>query len=422
MNAASIIFVSLLFSAFFSGMEMAFVSASRLRIEVDRKHGKLSARIISVFLRRPGNFIATMLIGNNIALVVYGIMVARLLEPLIITYLNLHNGLTILLIQITAGTIIILFTAEFLPKTLFRNRPNLALRLFAIPALVIWLLLFPITILIIGITNLLFHISFGMKKGDRPGIQPYVFGKVDLDHLVSESQSPRKVHAEDHPEKIIFRNALEFSSRKVRDCMAPRTEVVAVDVHDKLDELKVKFFESGYSKILVYDGSVDNMIGYVNSKVLFRNIKSIQSGLLPLLIVPETMPVSKLFRKLIRERKTISLVVDEFGGTSGIITLEDIIEEIFGEIEDEHDTSDFVERQINENEYIFSGRLEIDYLVDKYNFNFDDSEDYDTLAGMIIHHYQSIPRLNTNVRIPPYEFRVLKVGQTRIELVKMRKI
>jgi CBS domain containing-hemolysin-like protein len=249
-----------------------------------------------------------------------------------------------------------------------------------------------------------------------------VFGKLDLDHLIYESNLPDEQKVEDEPEKKIFQNVLEFSKLKVRDCMIPRTEIEAMEINSSMDELKERFVETGYSKILIFEDSIDNIVGYINSKDLFKAPTSIKSKLVSLSIVPETMNVNKLFRKLIKERKTIALVVDEYGGTSGIITLEDIIEEIFGEIEDEHDTIEFIERQINSNEYVFSGRLEIDFLNDKYNLHLPVSEEYDTLAGYIIHHHESIPKLNNLLIIDGYQYRILKVSQTRVELVHVKRL
>ncbi len=422
MSPVLIIVLSLVFSAFFSGMEIAFVSSNRLKIELDRKHGLFASRIIAIFLKSPGHFIATMLVGNNIALVIYGIVVAHILEPLLTSQLGITSEPLILVIQTIVGTLVILLTAEFLPKTVFRSRPNLALNIFSVPVLVIYIILYPVTIVTMGITNFIMRFFMGLNVKSRSSHRNPVFGKVDLDHLVSESQSEVEKSLEDEPEKKIFQNALEFSKLKVRDCMVPRTEVEAIEINSPIEELKQRFIETGYSKILVYEDSIDHIVGYISSKELFRNPPSIRSKLVELSIVPETMQVNRLFRKLIRERKSIALVVDEYGGTSGIVTLEDIIEEIFGEIEDEHDTTEFIERQINEHEFILSGRLEIDYLNEKYKFDIPVSDDYDTLAGFIIHHYENIPRLNTRVIIMPYQYRILKVSQTRIELVHVKRL
>ncbi len=424
MQPAIIIAISLILSAFFSGMEIAYISSNRLKIELDRKHGLFSSKIISILINNPGHYIATMLVGNNIALVIYGFFVVRILNPVFTTYLNITNDVLMLFLLTVAGTIVILFTAEFLPKTFFRSRPNLSLNIFSVPVMIFYILLYPVTILTIGFTNFVMRFILGMRVRMKSESQNPVFGKIDLDHLVNESHLPaeQQQKKDEEPEKKIFQNALEFSRLKVRDCMVPRTEIEAIEINSSIDELKQICVETGYSKILVFENSIDNIRGYVSSKDLFKDPESIKSKLVPLSIVPETMNVNKLFRKLIKLRKSIALVVDEYGGTSGIITLEDIIEEIFGEIEDEHDTIEFVERQINENEYVFSGRLEIDYLNDKYNLNLPTSEEYDTLAGYIIHHHESIPKLNNLLVIGGYQYRILKVTQIRIELVKVKRL
>lgn len=422
MSPALIIVISLILSAFFSGMEIAYISSNRLKIELDRKHGHFSSRIISIFTKNSGHYIATMLVGNNIALVVYGFFVARILEPVLEKNLNITNEILMLFLQTLVGTLVILFTAEFLPKTIFRSRPNLSLNVFAIPVLFFYIMLYPVTIVAMGFTNFIMRFVLGVRVRMRSENLSPVFGKIDLDHLVNESQPQSEQRLEEEPEKKIFQNALEFSKLKVRDCMIPRTEIEALEVTSTIEELKQRFVETGYSKILIFDESIDNITGYVSSKDLFKAPSSIKSKQVPLSIVPETMNVNKLFRKLIKERKTIALVVDEYGGTSGIITLEDIIEEIFGEIEDEHDTIEFIERQINSNEYEFSGRLEIDYLNDRYNLQLPVSEEYDTLAGYIIHHHESIPKLNNLMVIDGYQYRILKVTQTRVELVNLKRL
>ncbi|HYW95867.1 MAG TPA: hemolysin family protein [Bacteroidales bacterium] len=422
MSPVIIIILSLIFSAFFSGMEIAFVSSNRLKTELDRKHGLFSSKIIAIFIKSPGHYIATMLVGNNIALVIYGIVVAHLLEPFLQNKIGINNEIAVLVIQTIVGTLVILFTAEFLPKTIFRSRPNLTLNIFSVPVLVFYIILYPITVFTLGITNFIMRFFMGIKVKTRNSHHNPVFGRIDLDHLISESQSEVEKSLEDEPEKKIFQNALEFSRLKVRDCMVPRTEIEALEINSPVAELKQRFVETGYSKILIFEDSIDRIVGYVSSKDMFKHPASIRSKLVSLSIVPETMQVNKLFRKLIRERKSIALVVDEYGGTSGIVTLEDIIEEIFGEIEDEHDISEFVERPINENEFILSGRLEIDYLNEKYKLDIPVSDDYDTLAGLIIHHHENIPRLNTRVIIMPYQYRILKVSQTRIELVYVKRL
>ncbi len=419
---AFLILLALLFSAFFSGMEIAFVAANRLKLELDRKHGLFSSRLISVFLKNPSHYITTMLLGNNISMVIYGFAIARILEPFIRLDLHINSEIAILILQTIIGTLIILFTAEFLPKIVFRSRPNTSLNIFAIPVYLIYIFLFPVTWIALSVTNFIMRYIFRIREKMGSGIISPVFGKIDLDHLVSESQQTIERKPEDEPEKKIFQNALEFSRLKLRDCMIPRTEVEAIEANSSMEELQKRFVETGYSKILIFDESIDNIIGYISSKFLFTRPGNLLDGLVPMSIVPETMKVNKLFRKLIKERKTIALVVDEYGGTSGIITLEDIIEEIFGEIEDEHDTVELIDRQINENEFELSGRLEIDYLNEKFNMAIPESEEYDTLAGYIIHNYENIPKLNTRVIIKPWQYRILKVSQTKIELVHARRL
>jgi CBS domain containing-hemolysin-like protein len=346
---------------------------------------------------------------------------AKILEPFIRIKFNIENEILIVLLQTLIATLIILFTGEFLPKIIFRARPNITLNIFAVPVFILYVLFYPVTVIILGLTNLIMRYIFRIREKLGSGITTPVFGKIDLDHLVSESQLYIEQKSDDE-EKKIFQNALEFSKLKVRDCMIPRTEIEALELNSSIEWLRKKFIETGYSKILIYRESIDNIVGYMNSKDMFTHPESLKEKLVQLSIVPETMKVNRLFRKLIKERKTIALVVDEYGGTSGIITLEDIIEEIFGEIEDEHDTIEFIDRQINENEYIFSGRLEIDYINEKYKIGITDSDEYDTLAGFIIFHHENIPKLNTRVIIKPYQFRILKVSQTKIELVHIKKI
>lgn len=410
-----IIFIAVLFSAFFSGMEIAFVSANRLRIELDRKQGAFSSGIIAFFTGKPGEFIATMLVGNNISLVIYGIVMAVLLEPLIRIYTD--SSIAILLVQTLVSTLIILFTAEFLPKTLFRLSPNTALKVFAIPVIIFYVLLYPVTWLIMAISRIILRWIFGVRGDGNP--YPSVFSKVDLDHLVSESSPDSGEMRETEHEIKFFQNALDFSNVRLRDCMVPRTEIVALEDTSSIDELRQRFIETGLSKILIYKDSTDNIVGYVNSKELFRNPADLGSMIMTIPHVPETMPANKLLQSFIKEHRSISVVVDEFGGTSGVVTMEDILEEIVGEIEDEHDTSELREEQLDDNEYIFSARHEIDYLNGKYNLEIPKADDYETLAGLILTHHESIPKFNDRINILNFQFRILDVTETRIELVQM---
>ncbi len=415
-----LILVSILFSAFFSGMEIAFVSSNKLRIEIDRKQKRIFAGLVSFFTKRPSRFIATMLVGNNIALVIYGLAFAMLLEEPIRRIIGGNSEAPILLIQTLISTLIILLTAEFLPKTLFRINPNNSLRLLSIPIMVFYVILYPITLLTIGISNFTMKYLLRVRPENRSA-EP-VFSKVDLDHFVTVIESEQKEDRLPIGDLKIFKNALEFSSLKVRDCMIPRPDVIALDSDAPLEELSQRFIETGLSRILVYQDTIDNVIGYINSKDLFSKPQKIKSILKPIQFVPETLPVNKLLTSFIKEGKSIALVVDEFGGTSGLVTTEDIIEEIFGEIEDEHDTSDLVEKQIDENLYLLSGRHEIDYLNEKYYLGIPESEDYDTLAGYIITHYESIPEKNTTVELDNFLITITDVSSNRIEAVELKKL
>jgi len=414
----TLILVSIIFSAFFSGMEIAFVSANRLRIEIDRKQKKFFAPVVSFFNKHPSRYIATMLVGNNTALVIYGIAFAMLLESPIRSMLGGRSDAAVLLIQTLISTLIILLTAEFLPKTLFRLNPNNLLRLLSLPILVFYVILYPVTLLTIAISN--FTMRFLLRvPPDTSSAEP-VFSKVDLNHFLTAVQPEQKTGAEETGDLKIFKNALEFSGLKVRDCMIPRTDVIALDINASIEELTQRFIETGLSRILIYDDTIDHVIGYVNSRDLHKKPDRIKSQLKPIHIVPETLPVNKLLPRFIKEGKGIAVVVDEFGGTSGVITTEDIIEEIFGEIEDEHDTSDLVETQLDRSTFLFSGRHEIESLNEKYNLGISESEEYDTLAGYIIYHYENIPEEGTTVVIDQFLLRIVKRSSNRIEQVELK--
>lgn len=413
-----LIIISILFSAFFSGMEMAFVSSNKLRIEIDRKQEKILSGIVSFIIKNPSRYIATMLVGNNIALVIYGIAFASLLEEPIREITGNGSEAGVLLIQTLISTLVILLTAEFLPKTIFRINPNNSLRLFSIPTLIFYIILFPITILTIGISNFTMRYLLRIKHSNPS--KEHVFSKVDLDHFVSTQQVEQEKDGEELEDLKIFKNALEFSGLKVRDCMIPRTDVIALEEEISMEEIARRFVETGLSRILIYRESIDNVIGYVNSKDLFKKPERIKKLLNPIQIVPEALPVNALLTGFIKDGKNIAVVVDEFGGTSGIITTEDIIEEIVGEIEDEHDNIDLVERQIDEQHFLFSGRLEIDYLNEKYKLGLPISEEYETLAGYIILNYESIPEKNTSVSIDNYLITITNVSSTRVEEVDLK--
>jgi CBS domain containing-hemolysin-like protein len=401
-------------------MEIAFISSNKLRIEIDRKQKKVFAGVVSFFTKHPSRFIATMLVGNNIALVIYGITFAMLLEDPIRNLTGSKADAVVLLIQTLISTLLILLTAEFLPKTLFRINPNNSLRLLSLPVMLFYTILYPITILTIGISN--FTMKYMLRVKPSTVDSEPVFGKVDLDHFLTTIQPEQTLDGEETGNLKIFKNALEFSGLKVRDCMIPRTEVIALEVDAPVDDLAERFIETGLSRILIYNDTIDNVIGYVNSKDLFRKPERIKSHLIPIQIVPETLPVNKLLTGFIKEGKSIAVVVDEFGGTSGLITTEDIIEEIFGEIEDEHDSSDLVEEEVEKNHFLLSGRHEIDYLNEKYFLDIPVSDEYDTLAGYILYHLESIPEKDTTLQVDNFLITITDVSSNRIEEARLKVI
>ena len=409
------ILVSLAFSAFFSGMEISYVSANKLRFELDKKDKSLTSKILDVFFHNPNQFISTMLVGNNIALVVYGLQMAILLEPWIAQFVD--QEALIVLIQSIISTILILFTGEFIPKTIFKIDPNFFLRLFALPLYLIYILLYPISKFSSLLSFLILRIV-GVKNLKDSGV--YTLGKVDLDYFIQQSIEDAPQDSEMDTEVKIFQNALEFSNVKVRDCIVPRTEIVACDKEVSTDELRSRFIETGLSKILIYDENIDNIIGYIHSSELFKHPDNWLEQLCKVSIVPETMAANKLMRVLMQEKKSLAVVVDEFGGTSGIVTLEDLVEEIFGEIEDEHDMKREVARKVSENEYLLSGRMEIDTLNEMFGLDLPESDDYVTIAGLILHFYQKFPKLNESIEYGKYTFKIVKATATKIELVRMK--
>ena len=410
------ILITLLFSAFFSGMEIAFVSSNKLRLEIDKKQGSFSSQIISIYTQNPGQYIVTMLIGNNIALVMYGIIMAMVLEPLIRSFTQSDS--TILIIQTLISTLIILFTAEFLPKVLFRINSHGFLKVFSIPVFLFYLIFYPISKFTIALSHLILCVFLKTNIAKNPEDQ--VFGKPDLGYLVSEDRSKDDTKEEKDAGIKMFQNALDFSNVKLRECMIPRTEIVALEKGTKIDELRQAFIETGLSKVLIFKESIDNIVGYVTMKDLLDDVDKISPLILPLPIVPESMPANRLLKLFVEEKKNIALVVDEFGGTSGIVTIEDILEEIFGEIEDEHDTSELIDKKINDNEYLFSARLEIDYLNEKYKLSLPEQDNYETLAGLIFFYHESIPKLNQLITIELFEFKVIKISETRLELIHLK--
>ncbi len=405
--------VSMLFSAFFSGMEIAFVSSNRLRAEMDREKNRFSQRLIKTFYQHPNNFVSTMLVGNNIALVIYGILFARLFDDTL--FAPLSDGM-----RVTAdtllSTLVVLFTGEFLPKSIFKNNPNTLLAVFAVPAWICYVVLYPIsrfaTLLSKGLLRL---VGVRMKNGG----EDKEFTKVDLDYLVQSSIDHADNDDEIEDEVKIFQNALDFSETKIRDCMVPRTEIDAVEDTATIEQLKQVFIESGHSKILVYHEDIDHVVGYVHSSDLFRQPTSLAGMVRPISFVPETMLASKLMAQLMAQKRSLAVVVDEFGGTSGLVALEDIMEEITGEIEDEHDNTNLVAKRLSNHEFMLSARLEIAKINEMFGLDLPESDEYMTLGGLILHCYQSFPKLNEVVRMGRYEFKIVKNTATKIELVRL---
>ena len=407
--------VSMVFSAFFSGMEIAFVSSNRLRVEMDRdKHG-LSQRALDVFYKRPSHFISTMLVGNNIALVIYGILFAQIFDATLFAPLSDGGRVTC---DTLLSTLVVLFTGEFLPKTIFKSNPNGLLTLFALPAYLCYILLWPIsrfsTFLSRGLLRLV-----GVKI--PKATEGKEFTKVDLDYLVQSSIDNAKDDAEIEDEVELFHNALDFADTKVRDCMVPRTEIDAIDIEDcTVEQLRNMFVESGHSKLIVYRGDIDHIIGYIHSSELFKHFTHIAKHIQQMPFVPETMAARKLMHIFLQQKKSLAVVVDEFGGTSGIVSLEDIVEEITGDIEDEHDNQKYVAKQLADGDYMLSARLEIEKVNELFGLELPESDDYMTVGGLILHEYQSFPKLNEVVQIGRFQFKIVKNTMTKIELVRLK--
>ncbi|MGL5318496.1 MAG: hemolysin family protein [Bacteroidales bacterium] len=417
MNSITGILISIALSAFFSGMEIAFVSSNKLRFELDKKQKSLSASILSLFYDNSENFISTLLVGNNIALVVYGMIMASMLEPFIAQFIP--NDAVVVIIQTIVSTLIILLTAEFLPKTIFRINPNFSLKLFAMPLLLIYIVLYPISKFASLVSKLSLKL-LGIKV--HPRSDKKVFGKIDLNYFIKESIDDALNNSEMDTEVKIFQKALDFSNVRIRDCMIPRTDLVAVEWNSEIPKLISTFTESGYSKLPIYRESIDNIIGYIHSSEMFNSPEDWHKRINKMPFVPETMAAHKLMKLLMQQKKSIAVVVDEHGGTAGIVTLEDLLEEIIGDIQDEHDTNSLVAKQLNADEYIVSGRYEIDKLNELFSINLPESEEYSTVAGYILHHSQRFPSANEVVEIPPYQFKVIKASDTRIDLIKFKAI
>lgn len=407
--------MSMALSAFFSGMEIAFVSSNRMLAEMDREGNRLTKKILSVFYSHPNGFVSTMLVGNNIVLVVYGLLFAAFFDKTLFS--GFDEG-----VRVTAdtllSTLVVLFTGEFLPKILFKNNANRLLAVFAVPAYLCYIVLWPISRFSTFISKCLLRIV-GIRmtaENDDEG-----FSKVDLDYLVQSSIDNAKSEDDINDEVKIFQNALDFSDCKVRDCMVPRTEINAVDRNVcTVEELMQKFVESGNSKIIVFDGDIDHIVGYIHSSEMFRNRDNWHDHICEMPFVPETMAAQKLMHIFLQQKKSLGVVVDEFGGTSGIVSLEDIVEEIFGDIEDEHDSEKYIAKQVGDGEYMLSARLEIDKVNDLFGIGLPESDEYMTVGGYILHEYQSFPKLNEVVTIGHFEFQIIKSTMTKIELVRLK--
>lgn len=415
----TLIIVTLILSFWFSGIEIAFISANKLKIELDRKNQILSGRILTYFIKHPSDFVSTILVGNNISLVLYGMAMTALLEPWLADFLpaSLRGGFFIMFSQTLIATLIILMLAEFLPKTLFRLNPNGLVQFFSVPLFIVYILLYPLQILFVKFSEFVLKYVFRIKFATH--IQH--FGQVDLNNFLNAYEPPDEKEEDNIISEIqMIQNAIDFRNLRLRECMIPRNEITALEVNDTIESLKEAFISTGHSKILVYKGSIDHVIGYVHSYDLFHIPTNIKSILIDILIVPETMQARDLLRMFIQSRKHAAVVVDEFGGTSGMLTLEDLLEEIVGEINDEFDREDHVEKVISESEFLFSGRLEIDYINDKYKLDLPTDESYTTLAGLIIHHKENIPAQREHIRIGNISCTVMQASSTRVEQVLLK--
>tara|TARA_B110000037_G_scaffold40411_1_gene49976 strand:+ start:18413 stop:19612 length:1200 start_codon:yes stop_codon:yes gene_type:complete len=395
-------------------MEIAFVSANRLKIELDNKRGTTAGRILAFFVKNTSNFISAMLLGNNISLVIYGIYMALLLGPPLETLIGVDYTAVILLIQTIISTLIVLITAEFLPKAIFRINPNGIISVAAIPLLILyWAFFIPVWIIIL-FSNLFLKIM----KTDIDDSQQ-VFTKIDLDHYVRDLNDRIEEDAHMENEIQILNNALEFSKIKARDCLVPRTDIVACNIEDDISMLKEKFIASGLSKILIYRDTIDNIIGYVHAYELFNKPDNIKNVMLPIGVVPEAILAKELLKQFSKNKRNIVVVVDEYGGTSGIITVEDIIEEIFGEIEDEHDINETFEKKLAEHIFLFSGRTEIDHLIQQHGLPLEQSDEYETLAGYVISHLEEIPKAKESFETDKLIFTIVEVTDSKIESIKI---
>ena len=409
----SIAISTLLFSAFFSGVEIAFISANKLKLELDKNTGKFPANIITYFSKNESDFITTMLVGNNIALVVYGIVMTQILTPQITNYFN--SDFALLLVQTIITTLIVLVTAEFLPKAIFRIYPNQILRIFSIPIWLFFVFFRPVALLMLFLSKLVLKYLLGQKMED--GKQ--VFGKTDLDEYLSNVKSAEGVE-DSRVEVEMLQNVLDLTDKKLRECMIPRTKLVAMDISSPINEIKNRFIATKLSKILIFKDNIDKVIGYIHSSDLFRNPQNVRSILLPIPFVPESMSVMQLLNQFIESNKGVALVVDEFGGTSGMLTIEDVTEEIVGEIVDEHDVEEITDKKLAKNKYQLFAGLDIELVNKKYNLTLPESNEYETIAGLILDHLEEIPQKNDVIKLEEFQFTIIKVNDTAIQEVQLK--
>ncbi|MDY4043774.1 MAG: hemolysin family protein [Marinifilaceae bacterium] len=415
MSVIIAILICLLLSAFFSGMEIAFVSSNKLRIEIDKSNKGITRKVIDLFVSNSGMYITTILVGNNVVMVIYGIFMSDFLDPKL-DALGVTVGMRMFLVTLIS-TLIVLVTGEFFPKVIFRAKPNVFLKIFAIPVFIFYIIFFPISYFSVWFGGLILRIFTGTKLAYKE--ENRAFGKIDLNNLIEEGEGTGTQNEEEHDIKL-FRNALDFSEVKLRECIVPRPDIVALPIESSLDELRELFVKTGLSRILIYRDNIDNVIGYVHSSALFHYPETVEKAVSKILIVPETMSALRLLNLFTKEQKSVAVVVDEFGITAGMITIEDIMEEIFGEIEDEHDHLNLKEEQLSANEYLFSGRLEVDYLNEKYSLNLPENEEYETLAGLILYYNEDIPATGEKIEIEGLEFEIVSVKGARIEEVIVR--
>ena len=413
---ALFLLIAMVFSAFFSGMEIAFVSSSKLRFEVDKSNRSLSGKLLSVFYDNPNNYISTMLVGNNIALVVYGIMMSRIIDGFLIQHIT-DNPALLLCVDTVISTLIILVVGEFLPKTIFKINPNATLRFFALPTFLIYYILYPISQFATACARVIMRL-FGIRLNKENSTK--AFTKMDLDYFIQSSIRQGNGNENVDTEVKIFQNALDFSNLRIRDCMIHRTEIEAVDKNTSAEELMRVFVETGFSKIIVYEDTIDNVIGYIHSSEMFKRTASWQEQICKMPFVPESMQAQKLMEQFLQQKKSLAVVVDEFGGTAGIISLEDIVEELFGEIEDEHDVDDYIAKRNDDGSYLLSARLEIERVNEIFGLHLPVSDEYQTIAGFILYRYKNFPKMHEVIQIDRFKLKIMKVESNRIELVTLK--